>query len=429
MTVLSKRSVLSPRARTNLILLWAGQFISCIGDQFFSIAGSLLVFTLAAQEGHGGASAKTGLMGALRAAPALLFGLFGGVLADRVDRRRLMIAADLARAALFLGVWHAWHWGVLAWWMLPLAAFLCYSFSVAFEPARNALIPQLAAGAPLLAVNSIFQTSMQAAFMLGGLAVGLLGLTDTPSPSKASAGPLALLVSLDGVTFVVSALFLLAIRDAALQRPPLHRPTTAAADIKQVVLLAWRDPRLRALLLLTAVDNLFIMGPSTVGAALLFQRDRGTGFAEYAWFGLALSGGFLLGAAWVVRWGKKLGNGMRVLTGMVLGGATYLPFVLFSQRTPLWVLLVAIFVHGTFIPWITVARTSIVQSHYPAELHGRIFACIGLTVTGSMSISAALTGIAGEWLSAPWLLFCAGAGGTTVGIVGLTCFRSIRTTP
>lgn len=429
MTVAAQVSLLSPRARTNLILLWVGQFISCIGDQFFSIAGSLLVFTLAMQEGHAGAAAKTGLMGALRAAPALLFGLFGGVLADRVDRRRLMIAADVARAVLFLGAWHAWQWGLLAWWMLPLAAFLCYSFSAAFEPARNALIPQLAAGAPLLTVNSIFQTSMQAAFMLGGLAVGVLGLTATTSPGQASAESLALLVSLDGATFVVSALFLLAIRDTAQHSPPIVRPTTALADLKQVVVLAWRDSRLRALLLLTSLDNLFIMGPSTVGAALLFQRDRGTGFGEYAWFGLALSGGFLVGAAWVVRWGKKWRSGTLVLTGMVMGGLTYLPFVLFDKRTPLWVLLVAIFVHGIFIPWITVARTSIVQSHYPTELHGRIFACIGLTVTGSMSISAALTGIAGEWLSAPWLFCCAGTGGALVGIVGLGCFKAVRATP
>jgi MFS transporter, DHA3 family, macrolide efflux protein len=413
--------------KSNLVLLWAGQFISAVGDQFFATSANMLVLTLALQEGSTGASAKAGLMGAMRAAPSLLFGLVGGVIADRFDRRRLMIVADLVRAAVLVGAWHAWHAGRLSWWMLPVAAFLCYSFSTIFDPARDALLPEIAEGAPLLRINSAFQSSTQAAFLFGGLIAGLLGIGIGGGRAELSAGTLTLLISIDGLTFAASAVLLLAIRPPRSARATRARPS-ALTDLKDVAALAFRDARLRTLLMLTAGNNLFIMGPATVGAVLLFQRERGTGFGEYAFFGLVMSVGFLLGTACVVRLGARWAKGRLLLVGMVIDGLTFLPFALFGKPTPLWLLLVAGTVHGIFIPWITVARTSIIQSYYPAEIRGRIFACVGLTATGFMALSAAATGILGEWLSTRWLFLISGSGGALMGVLGLATCEALRQT-
>src|SRR5512146_2089335 len=73
-------------------LLWTGQLVSTIGSSLTSLAASILVFRLT------GSAMSVGLMLMATAAPSLLVGLFAGVLVDRYDRRKIMIAADLIQA-------------------------------------------------------------------------------------------------------------------------------------------------------------------------------------------------------------------------------------------------------------------------------------------------------------------------------------------
>src|SRR5512136_103846 len=97
MTTLSAVSSPSPFAvfrNRNFTLLWTGQLVSTIGSALTSLAASILVYRIT------GSALSVGLMLMATALPTLLLGLVAGVVVDRYDRRRIMIAADLLRAIL-----------------------------------------------------------------------------------------------------------------------------------------------------------------------------------------------------------------------------------------------------------------------------------------------------------------------------------------
>lgn len=147
----------------NYALLYFGQFCSAIGDQLYGIALFWLAFRLT------GSSTAMALVGAAQYIPYLLFGLVGGVLADRFDRRRLMIATDLARmlavalvpALHVLGILQAWHLGAVAMIQSSAAAF--------FMPARSALMVAVLPERDYQRGAAAFSATIRTARILGPL--------------------------------------------------------------------------------------------------------------------------------------------------------------------------------------------------------------------------------------------------------------------
>ena len=149
----------------NFRRLWYAQFVSGIGD--WLVIGFLmpLVYKLS-----GGSSfAVAGILIA-KLIPALVLSSFTGVLVDRFDRRRVMIAADLVRASLAL---------VLVvtnqLWAIYLVVLLMETASLFFWPARNALIPYLVEEDDITAANGLAYTTQQASMLIGlAAAAGIL---------------------------------------------------------------------------------------------------------------------------------------------------------------------------------------------------------------------------------------------------------------
>src|SRR5580693_2693012 len=118
--------------------LWLGQSISQIGDSLYYVAFMFMVKKVT------GSSAMVGYTGALELAPYLLIGPYAGVIADRLDRRVIMLASDLLSALVLLVFSAALLTGVAppAWGIL-LLAFLLSSVRCFFLPAKSAAIPAL----------------------------------------------------------------------------------------------------------------------------------------------------------------------------------------------------------------------------------------------------------------------------------------------
>jgi DHA3 family macrolide efflux protein-like MFS transporter len=276
----------------------------------------------------------------------------------------------------------------------------------------------LAEGRPLVRVNAAFQTAGQVA-QIAGLAVGGALLAD------GSLDRVLFVVGLDGAAFLVSAVTL-----ALISLPPA--PTPAPASRARGSLLretadsfreARRDPLLRNLLVLTAVDNFVLMGPGIVGAALFVKNDLGGGAGHLAWLEGAMAVGFFAGAIGIARFAARVRNGPLVLWGMLLDGLTYLPLA-FVRSYPL--ALVLMLVHGLFIPWIVVGRTSLLQAHVPAERRGRVFALVHLTVAGMTALSSLAAGALGDVVGGRGLFLVAGSLGAACGLVGLVALRGGR---
>ena len=406
--------------RRNLLLLWLAQFVSGTGDSVFSTCIGFLVIFLIGRD----AGVEVGLTRMMDALPFLIFGAYAGVLVDRFSRRGMMLISDAVRAVVIGLVPLLYFAGVLAWWMLPIVGFMSYLFATVFNPARDALIPDLAEGAQLLRVNSIFQTSQQLAVILGAGLVGLILWPELWGGEQPGPTGLVWLLAADAVSFAFSFVCILLIRSRA---PQAVKPTSAVPprpssmfELRESLANAWKDTRLRALLFLTAVDNFFIMGPAIVGGMFLIKSHLKLETWAYGVFEACLGLGWFVGTLLISRFGSRIKTGKLVIAGMFLDGITYVPFLWLQTFEQF---LVAIFLHGLTIPLITVGRTTLIQRHYPRQRLGRIFALVTITVQGFTALSALATGLALGWIGPRELFFIGGACGAVCGVVGLTFVR------
>jgi MFS family permease len=398
----------------NGALLWAAQLISATGDVVFLPC----VAWLAGRSGGSGAGLTVGLTVALATLPFLVLGPLAGALVDRLDRRRVMVASDLARAAVLLAfVGYAAAGGELSTAALVTLGFLVGALSTPFAPARDALLPDIAAGGSLARWNALVQTSAQVAQVLGLLA----GAWVLAGPSGSGAGDataersrVLTLLAWDGASFVLSALLLMGLRLAPEARGP-RVGTGFLRTLRDGLGYARRDGVVRGLLVLTALDNLAIMGPAIVGATLLVQQTFGLPASALASFEAAMAVGMLVGALSLATWAGRVPLTTLLLAAMALDGLTYLPFA--------WIRhfetgLVAIALHGVCIPAIVVARTSLLHRHVPAERRGQVFALVGLTVAGMTAVSALAAGWIARATSVRTLFLLAGVLGTLCGVLG-----------
>jgi len=396
----------SASVQRNASLLWLAQFISAVGDSLFLPCILWMVGDVTGDE------APVGFAVFLATVPHLLFGPMAGTFADRLDRRSLMIVSDVVRAAILIGLpVVVMVLGGVSYPLIITAAFLLAAFSAPFMAARDAFLPELVGGASLVRWNALLQMSQHLALIVGLSAGGLLL---AGAPGSGSDRVLNVL-QLDGLTFVVSAIALLLI-----VHPRKRRSESARGgfwrEVGEGLAYAKRDRVVGGLLVLTALNNLAIMGPAIVGAVLLIRNVYHLGPQHLAWFEGCMAVGMLIGALWLGRVGRTWPMGKVVLWGMVLDGLTYIPFVWIADYPPALLLITA---HGVFIPFIVVGRTSLLQAHVPSERRGKVFALVNLTVLGMTSISALACGWIAQVAGTRTLFGIAGVFGALSGLVGM----------
>src|SRR5215212_5565126 len=173
--------------------LWLAQVISLTGDWFNTIASVIIVNRYTAS------GLAVGGLFIARALPPFLFGPVAGVVADRFDRRKVLILSDLLRAGIVLCFLLVN--GPADLWLLYVLTVLQFSVSAFFEPARAALVPALVESNELLTANTLSSITWSAMLTLGG-AIG--GLT-------ASVFGVAVSLLVDAASFLVSAALVLSI--------------------------------------------------------------------------------------------------------------------------------------------------------------------------------------------------------------------------
>jgi len=352
-------------------LLWA-QMASQMGDAAFSV---LLLWAVLERTDS---RLVLGAAATLNYLPILLFGMVGGLAADRLPRRGLMIASDALRALLCLGLPLLGLAGLVNPWVLASAGFLLFTASAFFSPARDAYIPSLVSERDLVVANSTIQTSVPIGWLVGPALCLVFLKWVAPVP----------LFALVGALFLLSVFFL--VRLAPQPMPEGAAPASGFGEVFRGLAIAWKDVRLRWLLVITAADNLFIMGPAVVGTPLLVKDHLGGSGAHYALMEALLALGALVGLPLTLALSRRMGQGRLIILGIILDGLTYLPLL---WVTSLWGAGLAIALHGVSIPMITVTRASLIQRLAPPEALGRIFALVNITVLGFTALSSGLTGV------------------------------------
>jgi MFS family permease len=327
-------------------------------------------------------------MGVLSAAawlPWLLVGLPAGAWVDRLDPRRVMIAADLAAALTTASVPVAWALHALTLTHLAVAALLTGTCSVFFRTAYGSVVPRVVRPEDLDAANGRLygtESAMQVAGPgLGGLLVQLVG------------GAFALLA--DTLSFLVSAVCLWRIPTRALrvvERPPAR---SLRRDVAEGVRVVARDPHLRFFTLQGAASNFALTG---YGALLVLHlvRDLDVGPGAVGAVMAVGSVGGLLGAVVANRLSARLGGARAMRWLQVLGGPTALLVGAGSPGAGIALVALGTILVGTGVVGANVIRSAFRQRWVPPHLLGRTLSASSVLNFGTMPFA----GLAAGWLGA-----------------------------
>lgn len=382
----------------NISLLWGAQIVSSAGDAIYQIALLWLVLDIT------GSSTITGLVAMAAFLPAMLFGLYAGVIADKYNRKLIMILSNLSQALTVIVIPILLYFDYDNILLIGFFAFVRASFSTFFPPALNALVPMITSKDRLVKVNSVLATSGQLAYLIGPLAAGLiLSIVSIPY-----------LFVIDSVSFLIAILILLFI----VLPPKTKLPDKQFGSVKELfsgIQYAAKHKPLGTLFILTIINNFFIMGPAFVGMLILVKDTLGGTASQYAFVQSGLALGMLIGSVFVYRIGNRINIGKLLLIGMILDGATY--SLMYFAGSVNYVL-IFIVIHALGIPMITISRTAIIQRHSPNEYHGRLFSLVHLSVVGVTALSAAVVGIAANYIDIKIIFLFIGIGAALCGVVG-----------
>lgn len=325
--------------------------------------------------------AAVGTLGALGTAAFLVVGLPAGAWVDRWRRRRVMIAADLVRAALFAWVPLAAWLGVLALWQLYAVVLCAGTATVFFDVASMSLLPGLLGRDRLLrangALSGMYATSEVAGLTAGGLLVQTL------------TAPVALLIDLG--SYLWSAVCLRGVPERS-DGPPRPAGTTLPREVGEGLRYVLRHPVLRPALLEGACINAGAQLCFTL-LPVLFLRDLRLSEGALGAYLAAGGVGVFVGSTAARAVGERLGQGRALwLVGLVTTPAVALvPLV--DRGALLWVTAAA-WIAVTFRVGVnTVIKASFRQRVTPDRLLGRMNATFRFLLTGSLAIGSAAGGL------------------------------------
>ncbi|MFP5239147.1 MAG: MFS transporter [Acidobacteriota bacterium] len=373
----------------NYRLYFSGQLVSLTGTWMQSTAQGWLVYRLT------GSSMALGMVGFASLIPVLVLGLFGGVLADRLPKRNLLIAAQalamLQAAALS---WLTFSEQVQVWQVVAFAA--CLGVVNAVElPTRHSFVVEMVGKEDLHNAIALNSSIFHLARVLGPLAAGaVLGWVG------------------EGACFAINAVsFLAVIAGLAAMRlehsPPKPAPAGVREHLAQGLAFAWKTPLIRAILALISLVSL--VGSSNLILLPVFAGDVFGRGPEGLGLLTAGSGvGSLLGALFMAGRGKAAGFGRLAFRGGLLMGAA---LVLFAYAPSIWLAAVCIVPTGFGFMALMASCNTMLQFCAPDDMRGRVMSLYTMLYMGMAPFGALLAGGLAQWLGAPM----------TVGILGVCC--------
>jgi MFS family permease len=335
-------------------LFWSGQTVSELGTAFTLFALPLLVFKLT------GSPVDLAIATAASFLPYLLFGLVLGAWGDRFDRRRIMIAADLARAAVIATIPSFAELGLLHVWWIYAVTFAASTLSIAFDAAAAAVVPTLLDPEEFVAGNSRLLIGSQIGHVVGPLLAGAL--------IGAGLGTATVLYA-DAASFLVSAASIALVATPLSAGLDARRPATSVrADVVEGLRCVFSDPMLRNLTVLNALVNFTIATQWT--QLVLFAKERlSASDAQISVLWSAGSAGVIVFALAASRLRRRLGFSRAVLGSLAVGGLAIVVFAWTQRFWPavgLWALRIGLGQFGS------ISAVSLRQAITPRNMLSRV---------------------------------------------------------
>lgn len=342
--------------------LWVAGIVTTIGAQLSVVAVPAQIYAMTES------STYVGLTGAFGLVPLVVFGLWGGAIADAVDRRVMLLATGTGIALTSLALWVVAESGVGNVWVVLVLFALQSSMLAMNMPARAAVIPRLIPAAQLPAANAlnmtVFQLGAVAGPLLAGILIPVIGL---------------------GMLYLIDAIFLLATLWATFRLPslPPQEASPRKAGLRQIV-DGFRYAALHKILLVSFLVDIVAMAfgmPRVLFPEIshtVFGDPVGGGFAMGLLFAAIpigmVAGGVLSG--WLQRVARQ---GVAVTVAICLWG---LGVALFGLTSSLWLAVLFLAIAGAADLVSSVYRNSMLQSVATDEMRGRMQGVFTVVVAG-----------------------------------------------
>ncbi len=383
--------------------LWAATMTSMMGFWMLSVTQGWLVVELTESP------FMLGVLAFFRSVPMLVLSPFGGILADKVRRTRLLIVAQVLMGTADLTIGILVLLELVAWWHLAVSGMMVGASFAVSSPARNALVSDLVPRKVVSNGVALMSTTMNASRVLGptvaGFMIGLVGIAGTYFTQVG--------------TYVLAVVN---IRRVRVEEPPPGYAGSAWAALREGFGHVWRRPTLLALMLLGTSPAMFSM-PMVMLLPALVKQDLGAGPAELGILLGLLGVGAVVGSLSVVAFSGFKYKGAAVMLAALLDGVMVMVLG-FSQS--LVGAGVALAFMGIFQAVYLAMIQTILQLMVPNRLRGRVLSIWmlgwGLTPVGLLPMSALA-----EAASTPFAMVLSGGIGVAVAVAVMVLARQLWT--
>jgi len=389
--------------RPAFALLWAGEMVSFTGDQIFFVALTLWVLKLT-----GSATMVAVALVAATVGQGLL-GLLAGALADRVDRRGVIIAADISRALIVAAL------AFILPRSIPLGLTLLIVMNVGtvfFRTAVFALIPMVVPREDLATANALFQSTQRIAEIIGGVLGGLIVV----------AVGFDVAFYLDAWSFLASAACVWLMPIAWRAGLGAARPGKLTVEIGEGLQYIWHTPLHRVLILLAVAGYLTLAFDALQSPMVI--KAAGLSAVAYGAINSATGVGKLLTATAMTGMGRRWISVPFVAATFLL---TALATALFGATTLYPVLLAAAFLFGVGNIASYIANATLSLANVPSNLAGRLMASRQVFIAAATLLGMLVFGRISDVIGPPVALIALGVT-SAVGIlvVWLTAGRQVQ---
>lgn len=409
----------------NFILLWLGEAISLIGDQFYMIALPWLTLQLT------GDPLATGAVLAVGGIPRALFMLVGGAFTDRFSAQTVMLVSNFLRMILVATLSIIVIAGSIELWMLYIFALIFGLVDAFFFPAQSAIVPRLVDKDNLQRANSIVmmtqQLSLFAGPVLAGIVIAMASTWVTSNPSANDLTGIGIAFALDAITFLVSAITLWFIRTEATKSEEKSTSSSVFSDIQEGFNSMWQDIQIRSFFILIIIANVLIVGPMSVGIPVLADSRLPEGAAAFGIIMSAFGGGSFLGMILAGVLPRPPARQMGIVIGLVWSGLGIGIALLGLAQTTTFAAITG-FGMGAANGYVVILFVTWLQNRTADAILGRMMGFLMFATSGLNPVSNALSGAIISWN--PTLMFV-GAGSLMVVVVvlGMIFVPTLRAMP
>jgi len=403
---LERQTAFSSLRHRDFRLLWIGQIVSVTGSQMQLAAINWHIYLLT------GSALALGLVGACRAVPIILCSLAGGVVADVVDRRRLMMTTQavmlLCSAILaivtFRGLLHVWPI-----FLLTAIASAAWAFDT---PARQALMPTLVPLKDFPNAVSLSMLMFQVGLIVGPPLAGFL---------LASHGP-ALVYTINAASFVAVILGLALMRTSGRPEKDESQPARISLDaLLEGLRFVWRTPIIVQTMTLDFMATFFASANQLLP---IFAKDiLRVGAQGYGFLAAAPAGGAIVTGLVMARLGTLKRQGQVVIVSIAVFGAATIAFGLSRM---FWFSMLMLAIAGAADTISTILRQTIRQLVTPNKLRGRMTSINMIFFMGGPQLGEVEAGTVAALIGAPLSVVTGGAACLIAAAIALGTAKNLR---